>query len=130
MPDLIFHLGLTKTASSFLQRRVFHGKMNTMENAIAWEDDRMEARAFQDCFRHNSPFFWRRYGAGDRWFQDRGAKGSNVLISHESLYEHAPFNDRQGPGNIVCEPFLVSARLKEIADNVWKDRGGKGVLLL
>lgn len=123
MTDLVFHLGLTKTASSFMQRRIFNGKMNTLENAIEWQDDRVEAKAFKECFRNNSPFFWRRDGAGDRFFQDKGGNGRNVIISHESLYEHVPFNDREEPGNIVCEPYLVSARLKEIADNVWNQRG-------
>lgn len=127
MQDLIFHLGLTKTASSFLQRRVFRGKMNTLENAIAWEDDRVEARAFQECFRYNSPFYWRRQGAGDLFFRDKGASGRNIVISHESLFEHVPFNDKEGPGNIVCEPYLVSARLKEIADNVWQNGGVKAL---
>ena len=115
--DLIFHLGLTKNASSFLQRKVFHGKMNTLRRAIEWGDDRVEAKNFKDVFRKNHPSYWMNDGA--KWFDKYNNDQSlgPVIISHESLYEHTPFGVEG-----VClkgEPELLSNRLKCISRYAW-----------
>lgn len=50
MADLIIHLGLTKTASTFIQRKILLGKTYTKNNAIIWDTDRQISKKFQAEF--------------------------------------------------------------------------------
>jgi len=120
MPDLIFHLGITKTASTFLQRNVFHGKMNTLSRRKDREEDRKDARDFELFFRSRSPCVWRRGQVVDEFLPQVGENvRENILISHESLYEHVPFRPDNLKENILFEPYLLSSRLNEISRHCW-----------
>lgn len=118
MSDLIFHLGLTKTASSFLQKRVFNGKMNTLDRAVAWNTDAEIASSFQKFFHAHGPSVWRDRRYIEDYFDYDTSRSSNVLISHESLYNSIPFTDDPSP-LLACEPYLLAARLGEISRYAW-----------
>jgi hypothetical protein len=120
--DLIFHIGLTKNASSFFQQKIAHGKMNTFERAIDWGEDSHQAKVFEDLFRHNSPAYWRS-DVGIKFFENYKftSGSSNVLISHESLYEHVPFRGFSNRECLKAEPFLLASRLGEISKHAWRE---------
>ncbi|TQI70405.1 hypothetical protein JM79_1315 [Gramella sp. Hel_I_59] len=119
MPDLIFHIGLTKTASSFLQKKVFNGKMHTLKRAKDWNEDKKEAREFQSFFHSSNPSVWRNPEISKKYFTYDLSLDEPVVISHESLYEHVPFRPKESKENLVAEPYLLSARLKEISKYSW-----------
>ena len=119
MTDLIFHIGLTKTASSFLQKKVFLGKMHTLNRAKDWNEDKKEAREFQYFFHSSNPSVWRNTEISKKYFTYDLSVDEPVVISHESLYEHVPFRPMESKENLVAEPYLLSARLKEISNYSW-----------
>lgn len=123
MKNLVFHLGLTKTASSFLQKKVFHGKVNTLSRAIEWSDDQVCARDFKEEFLKISPYYCSGSELKRFLINNNTCSRENIVISHESLYNHIPFFDGDDLKHIIAEPFLVSARLKQISQNVWSDQG-------
>ena len=114
--DLIFHLGLTKTASTFLQKEIFHGKMYTMDRSLGWAKEREDAKTFQQIFKENNPTFWSQQGK--YWFDRYKVAPSlgSVIISHESLYEHVPFGDFKC---LKAEPMLLAERLRSIDLHAW-----------
>lgn len=119
MSDLIFHLGMTKTASTFLQEQVFGGKMHTMDRSADMKQDRAVAWQFQQFFTAMPPVIWRtKRGAKQFDIYDAEVK-SNVLISHESLYEHIPYQNKELTKNMYFEPYLLAARLHEINEYAW-----------
>lgn len=120
--DLVFHVGLTKTASSFLQRKIFKGKMNTLERAIPWEDDEKEAKHFQEVFRCSSPTVWESdYGKKLLPQQLNLTAKANipVLVSHESLYYQRLFEDQLSEA-LLAEPFLLASHLSAINNHAWE----------
>lgn len=130
MPDLIFHLGLTKTASTFLQAQVFHGKMHTLDRRIDREEDRRQAKAFETFFRTHSPNAWAT-DQGQRFFERYDTEvQSNVVISHESLYEHVPFRASGQEENLVAEPYLLSERLEAISRSAWPHGQVKALMFI
>ncbi|MEO9599261.1 hypothetical protein [Parasphingorhabdus sp.] len=115
--DLVFHLGLTKTGSSFLQHKVFDGKIHTLDRSIGYEQDVRIARQFQDFFLKSDRSAWRS-SKGRSWF-DKLNEGydTSALISHESLYDHIPFIVPDG--RLIKEPELLSERLASIGEFCW-----------
>ena len=115
--DLIFHLGLTKTGSSFLQQKVFRGKFHTLDRSIGFDADAAYARRFQDFFLKSAPSAWNSAG-GKAWFKRLSdSADTHALISHESLYEHIPFtvpNDR-----LRYAAKTLADRLVSIKDHCW-----------
>lgn len=119
MTDLIFHIGLTKTASSFLQKKVFQGKMSTLKRAKDWDLDKKEAREFQDFFHSSNPSVWRDPNISRKYFTYDLSVDEPVVISHESLYEHVPFRPLESRENLEAEPYILSAKLREISKYSW-----------
>jgi hypothetical protein len=117
LPDLIFHLGLTKTASTFLQKKVFLGKMYTLARARDREYDTHKSREFQKVMHENPPAFWQS-PEGKHFFDHDPKLSQNVLISHESIYDHVPFPQKNEP-TISGEPLLFASKLKEISEHCW-----------
>lgn len=126
MTDLIFHLGLTKTASSFLQRRVFNGKINTCTRAIEWDHDREIAKDFEQFFFKSPPESWRQKQVMERYLPlDMSDNSENVLISHESLCEH-PFTAQAG--KYMPHPSTLGDSLGVIAES-WSHGSTKAFFL-
>lgn len=116
--DLIIHFGLTKTASTFLQKNVFNGKMNTVDRSIESDADKKAAKEFEKFFRSNNPAIWRN--SGEQYFNYNMDIKTNVIISHESLYEHVLFRPYKRKEKVESEPYLFASRIKEIKKNIWK----------
>ncbi|MCS3830029.1 hypothetical protein GGP91_002115 [Salinibacter ruber] len=122
MSDLIFHIGLPKTASSFLQRNVFGGKMYTLEEGgnIDWQ----EQKRFHSFFRNTSPCVWRSDKA-KKYLNSFHRDRKNVLISNESLYEgHLsvfPWGKLGRNRHDAVEPYLIADRIREISSNAWNE---------
>jgi len=118
MTDLVFHIGLTKTASTFLQKNMFYGKMYTLENVGQKIIDERVAAEFQDKFCSTSPHYWRTSDA-IKFFSRYNNSVNNVLISHESIYEHVPFVKEGCYNKSMLEPYLFVNRIREIKNNCW-----------
>jgi len=115
--DLIFHLGLTKTGSSFLQHKVFDGKIRTLDRSVGYDQDVDYARQFQDFFLKSDHAAWQSE-AGHAWFDTlKSENDTSALISHESLYDHIPFVASEA--RLSREPDLLGQRLAWIRDYCW-----------
>lgn len=94
MTDIVIHIGLTKTASTFFQKKIFFGKIYTNELAIKWEKDRIAAKKFQDDFlRDDYSFDTSIFGLAFFEKLKERVAGDRIVISHESLFRHDPFLD-------------------------------------
>lgn len=118
MTDLIIHLGLTKTASTFIQRKILLGKTYTKNNAIKWDTDRQISKKFQ------AEFIADDWNAKDSYFGVEffeklmdDERQQNVIISNESLFPHNPFLD--SPAILEKTHEQLSAKLNNLASN-WR----------
>lgn len=129
MPNLIFHCGITKTASTFLQKQVFGGKMNTMGQAIDYREDMRQAKRFEVFFRSQSPYVWSTEKGNAMLDYARG-RDRDTVVSHESLYEHIPFRPREKREKLAAEPLLLSRRLGEINRHGWEEGDVKAMVFV
>lgn len=117
MTDLIFHLGLTKTGSSFLQRKVFGGKVKTLSRAVNWEEDSKLALDLQRFFLEESNDFWASNKA-KTFFNDHIVPAHEaVVLSHESLFKHIPYVDSEE--ELSIEPLGLAKKLRTIGEYCW-----------
>jgi hypothetical protein len=115
--DLIFHLGLAKTASSFIQKVILRGKILTLSRAIDRDEDRALSMEFWRAFRQSEPGYWA--GPGAALFGRHDPAHGPVLISHESLHDHNPFRGDGLPAGMEREPAVLAGRLAAIARHAW-----------
>ncbi len=122
MKDLILHIGLTKTASTFLQLKVFGGKMYTLDRSRGEIIESDEEKKFHNFFRSYPPSVWRTKHAKE--YLDFHSEENNILISNESLYEGtlSVFPNNVKGERSIAEPYLIADRLREISNSCW-DKG-------
>lgn len=130
MSDIYFHIGLYKTASSYLQWEVFPtvGALGTGPQSAAGNALKKE---MVHLFRRRSPTVWRtRRGqrAATRIAELASVSGP-VLYSHESLYHGKIF--QQQPKRLgLCDPVhFFATHLNAFARHAWGSRGRVGCLL-
>ena len=130
MSDLIIHLGLSKTASTFLQQEVFGGKIFTMDRAVDAATDKVHRIEFAELFLKNSPAVWR--GRGRELLRSYYGNGgeTDIILSHESLYEQNPFRPVGKEHRMKCEPYLLASRLREINEYGWPNGDVKALLFI
>ncbi len=117
MTDLIIHIGLTKTASTFFQKKIFGGKIYTLDRKIDWNKDREISKKFQKNFLSDDWNF-RSDEFGLSFFEGMAKQQSGpIVISHESLFLHNPFLDK--PEVLQGSIDKFSRKLNEIRD-CWK----------
>lgn len=117
MVNLVFHIGFTKTGSSFLQRKVFKGKVKTLERAVEWESDAKVAKELQQVFLEEPVDFWLSEKGRAFFVEKVGSSKGTAIISHESLFKHIPYVDNYE--DIKKEPLLLAKKLKAINENCW-----------
>ena len=114
MADLIFHLGLTKTASTFIQRKLLFGKTYrkiTLSSGMLIV--KFQAEFMEDDWSAKQSHF------GVKFFErliDEGRE-NNVIISNEFLFPHNPFLDSQAILEKTHEK--LSAKLKDLSSE-WR----------
>lgn len=115
--DLIFHIGLTKTGSSFLQEKVFKGKIRTMDRSIGYDNDTKLALDFQNKFLTSNENTWKQDESKIFFKSLQKSSQSNTLISHETLHDHIPFINSDK--HIKLEPKELASRLESINKYCW-----------
>ncbi len=130
MPDLFFHIGLYKTASSYLQWEVFPavGALGTGPQPAAAKALKAE---MVHLFRRRSPTVWRtrRGQRAARRIAELAPAAGPVLYSHESLYHGKIFQQRPGRLGVRDPVHLLAAHLGAFARQAWGQRGRVGCLL-
>lgn len=123
MPDICFHIGLYKTASSYLQKTVFPevgglglGSPHN-QNAVL---ERMKS-----CFLECSPGIWReeqgRKLADD--IERSTPKDANILYSDEALYRAKIFLADTHESLFVAEPYILAEHFRQFSEYAWGGRG-------
>lgn len=111
MPDICFHIGLYKTASSWMQRTVFPAV-----GGLGLGSENNKSRILQrmkTCFLECSPTVWRE-SEGRKLVDDLLASapsGDTVLYSDEALYRAKIFLDSSHEAQFVCEPHMLATHL-------------------
>lgn len=123
MPDICFHIGLYKTASSWMQRTVFPavgglglGSGNNKNRIL----QRMKA-----CFLERSPDVWQE-AEGRELAEDLLAcavSDGPVLYSDEALYRAKIFLDSTREADFTGEPYLLATHLREFSRHAWQGKG-------
>lgn len=119
--DIIFHIGIPKTASTFLQTEMFPGL-----NAAGKRQGHKALRArFRDIFTKRDPSFWATR-SGQRTVRELlrtpAAQRNPLLYTDEALARRVSFTSRPAPQR-TRQPHLVAEHLAAFQRHAWGERG-------
>lgn len=130
MPDLIFHVGLGKTATTLLQKQVFP-KINALGNGAKEMEKKELEKDFRNAVLFNDESIWGKK-EGDKIKRKILKQASNnpILYSSEYLlrptYFYPKFNKVQynNPNKL-----MISSHIEKFKDLIWNGMGDVYVII-
>lgn len=127
--DICFHIGLSRAASTALQRDVFP----VTESLGKWSQHRETSSYVMSLFTRRSPKVWQQ-AEGQRAVQMLATvkEAGNLIFSYEHLYNNYFFVDFDDPSRLLlsANPYFLAEHMEQFRKHAWGERGDVGVFFL
>ncbi|MCC1495977.1 hypothetical protein [Alcanivorax sp. 1008] len=123
MPDISFHIGLYKTASTYLQNAVFPQSGGLGRGSPHNQNDIL-ARV-KKSFLYCSPGVWREsHGLMlSEDIKNSSPNSTHILYSDEAIYAARIFGNDARASLAAGEPYHLAEHFHQFKKHAWKDRG-------
>jgi len=122
MPDIIFHLGFPKCASTTLQNQVFKGEKGSLGTYQGLSKADNYAKQFKAC-TPVGPKQWSDFGQVKKWVK-------SVRESHDDTVQRYLLSDEMLTNKNKFVPRPIIPFLKKFSNTIWTDGKVKAILVL